>query len=148
MTELMAVLVIFGLVLTASVPQLSRYIRHDRVRTAADEFRNVCLLAQKRATATRNRHRVNFDNDAACYYIERREGELWVMASSDTVHAPAGVQMLGMSGGDPSNTVITFEPLGTIATSDTPAIVQFFNSEHDSSSVSVVRTGRIAVRYN
>jgi len=148
MVEMMTVLVIFGLVLAAAVPSVSMYMRRDRVREAALSFRSTCMIAQKRAMSTRTPHRVIYDTDTGAYFIERRNGGSWDFASSDSLWLPEGLTMAGGIEGDPNHHVITFEALGTVDTGDVPATIQFFNANSDTSSISLVRTGRMTVTHS
>jgi Tfp pilus assembly protein FimT len=145
MVELMTVLVIFGLVLAAAIPSVSTYIRRDQVRMAALGFRSTCMVAQKRAMATRIPHRVVYEPASGTYYIERRESGDWTFASSDTVRIPDHLGMDGGTIGDATNHIITFEALGTVEVDDVPARVQFYNESADTSTVTLVRTGRMTV---
>jgi type II secretion system protein H len=148
LVEMMTVLIILGLVVAAAVPGVGRYMQHDAVRTAADEFKSRCQIAQQRTLSTRLRHRVIYSPSSSSYYLERHEGGDWTWAGSDTVHLTPNVSMEGGVESDPSRHIVTFEPLGTVAATDVPALVQFFNERHDTSSVSIVRTGRMIVRHN
>lgn len=145
MVEMMTVLVIFGLVLAAAIPSVTTYMRRDQVRAAALSFRSTCMIAQRRAMATRLQHRVIYDPDASSYYIERREGGVWSFDSADSLRLPDGMQMDGGTTVDPTHHVITFEALGTVSTDDVPARVRFFNERADTSEVTLVRTGRMTV---
>jgi Tfp pilus assembly protein FimT len=148
LVETMVIVVILGIVLTAALPNLWDYVHRDRVRAASEDFEAICGVARVRATATRNLHRVVYAPGSGSYYVERRSGGGWDFASADTMSIPATVQMNGEGGGDPTNHMITFGPSGTVAATDAPAIVRFFNAEGDTSIVSIVRTGRISVRHN
>lgn len=145
MVEVMTVLVIFGLVLAAAIPSVSTYLHRDQVRMAALSFRSTCMVAQKRAMATRTPHRVVYDPLTSAYFVERRTGGVWTLASSDTLRLPDGLTMDGGTTADPTNHVITFEALGTVQIDDVPARIRFFNAAADTSTVTLVRTGRMTV---
>ncbi len=146
--EAMVVLLIIGITLAAAVPNVGRYMQHDAVRMAAHNFRSACAVAQKRATATRTRHRVVYEPSGGRYYVEKFEAGSWVFASNDTTRITPNVSMIGGTDGDASNTVLTFEAPGTVASSDVPATIRFYNSHRDTSVVRVVRTGRMTLRHN
>lgn len=149
MVEMMMVLVILGITLAATVPNITRYRRHDQVRMSAEKFRAICNLAQRKAMATRVDHRVVYEpGDEPLFYLERLNGTDWEMASGDTIRADPGISLVGSTDGSPGNTVLTFEPLGTVEMADVPATVQFYNTHRDTSTVRVVRTGRMALRHN
>lgn len=145
MVEMMTVLVIFGLVLAAAIPSVTTYMRRDQVRGTALSFRSTCMIAQKRAMATRLEHRVVYDPGAGTYHIERFEDGVWNFDSPDSLRLPGGMQMEGGTTADPSHHIITFEALGTVDTDDVPARVRFFNEMADTSTVTLVRTGRMTV---
>lgn len=147
MPEMMTVLVIMGIVLAAATPNVTRYMRHDQVRGAADTFKARCMVAQQMAMSTRMRHRVVYDPDASAYHIEQFSGGNWVAASNDTTHLDTGITMTGGTTLDPTHHVVTFQPLGTVDINDVPALVSFANTHSDSSVVSIVRTGRMIVRH-
>jgi len=145
--EVMTVLVIMGIVLAAAVPNVTRYMRHDQVRMAAESFQSHCMVAQQRTMASRVPHRVVYDPGSASYRTERQESGLWEPISADSTALDPGLSMNGGTDTDPSHHVITFEPRGTITMSDVPATVLFTNGEHDSSWVRLVRTGRMVVHH-
>lgn len=142
MPEMMTILVIMGIVLAAAVPNVTRYMRHDQVRGAADSFKSRCMVAQQMAMSTRMRHRVVYDPSASLYHVEKFTGGAWVSALPDTSHLDSGVVMQGGTDGDPTHHIVTFQPLGTVDINDVPATVAFSNTHSDSSTVSIVRTGR------
>ena len=146
--EMMTVLIVLGIVLAAAVPNVGRYLQHDTVRAEARKFQSYCQVAQQQAQSSRIRHRVVYDPAQSCYYIERAQGGSWSMASADTTILPSSVTMSGGVEGNPTRHIITFEPWGTVAATDVPARVRFVNFRNDSSSVSIVRTGRMIVRGN
>lgn len=148
MVEMMTVLVIFGLVIAAAVPSVSQYIRRDRVREAALGFRSTCMVAQKRAQSTRMEHRVVYDPAAGTYFVERRDGVNWNMISPDTLRMDADITVQGGTDTDPSHHIITFEPLGTVDTGDVPATIRFHNDHSDTTTISLVRTGRMTVTHS
>jgi len=148
MIEVMVILIILGIVMASAIPGIARYTRHDRVRSAAEDFRSTCMRTRARAMATRTLHRVAYNEGTRATVVEQFSGGSWSMVSPDTIRAAHGVTMEGESGGDESNHVITFEPIGTVSATDSPASVWFFNAESDTSTISVVRTGRIVVRHD
>jgi prepilin-type N-terminal cleavage/methylation domain-containing protein len=149
MVEMMVVLLVLGITLAATVPNITRYRRHDQVRMTAEKFRAICSLAQRRAMATRTEHRVVYaTGEDAAFYLQRWDGGDWEMVSQDTIWADPGIGMVGSTDGSPGHTRLTFEPLGTVDMADVPATVQFYNSHRDTSTVRVVRTGRMSLRHN
>ncbi len=146
--EMLVVLAMLAIVLASALPGLARYTRHDRVRIGAEDFKSICMETREKALTTRSPHRVTYDPATRGYFVERFSEGSWSVTSTDTLFAPGGVSMSGEGGGSGSNHEITFEPFGTVATDDAPAIVRFFNTEDDTSTVSIVRTGRITVRHN
>jgi len=149
MVEMMMVLVILGITLAATVPNITRYRRHDQVRMTAEKFRALCSLAQRKAMATRVDHRVVYEpGDEPLFFLERLNGADWEMVSVDTIYTDDGIGLTGSTDASPGNTVLTFEPLGTVEMADVPATIQFYNSHRDTSTVRVVRTGRMSLRHN
>jgi prepilin-type N-terminal cleavage/methylation domain-containing protein len=147
MIEMMVMLVIFGITLAATVPNVTRYMRHDQVRMVAENFRAVVAVTQQRAMSTRVPHRIVYEPSANCYYIERRTAGVWVFACADTLRVSGDLFMAGGTDSDPSNQVLTFEPFGTVSVDDVPATIVFSNGHHDSSTVRIVRTGRTTLRH-
>jgi len=147
MVEMMIVLVIFGITLVATVPNVTRYMRHDQVRMAAENFSALIAVTQQRTMSSRLPHRIVYDAAEKVYFVERRNAGVWSFASAETLRVSADLTMGGGTDADPSNQVLTFEPLGTIATSDVPATVVFSNGHYDSSTVRIVRTGRTTLRH-
>jgi len=148
MTEMMMVLVIMGIAMAAAVPNVTRYMRHDQVRMAAENFKAACAITQQRAISTRLLHRVIFDPDEDHYYVERRESGSWTFAAADTTWLDEGVEIRGGTDDDASNTTLTYEAQGTIDRDEVPATITFSNSHGDSSVVRVLRTGRMAIQHH
>jgi prepilin-type N-terminal cleavage/methylation domain-containing protein len=150
LVELMMVIVVFGIVVAAALPNVGHYLQKDYVRKSAEEFKLVCQKTQQLAQRSRQSHRVVYQPAQQRYFVERWDftASSWVPAIGDTTDLPGSVFIEGGTDTDPTQHMVTFEPLGTIAVSDCPATIEFTNADSDSTTISVVRTGRMVIRHH
>jgi type IV fimbrial biogenesis protein FimT len=144
--ELMITLSIMGVVLAVAIP--SFVARNSRYHTqgAAQDMAARFQLARQMAVNSRVTYRAVLDPARREYTFQRRETDsTWVDYPAETYEA-AGVDtmsaVVGAHGGGGDD--IEFQPGGTIAAADSPALIRFIHLG-DTTTVKLVRTGRVTV---
>jgi len=145
LTEMMVVLTVIGIVLGVAVPNFVRIGQRDSVETTAYDLQRQLSLARQKAVSRRAHYRVSIDTEARTFQVDRRENGTWIPDPAETFAWSERVDALLNIGGTSGNTDIEFEPRGTVVALDAPAIIRFVNAHGDTSSVSLVRTGRLRI---
>jgi prepilin-type N-terminal cleavage/methylation domain-containing protein len=143
--ELMVVLTVMGIILSVAMPNFVRIGRRDAVETAAYDLQRQISLARQKAVSRRARYRVSIDAGARTFTIDRRENGSWVPDPGETFTWCDRVDAVVSIGGTSANTDIELEPQGTVVATDAPAIIRFANAHGDTTTVSLVRTGRLRI---
>lgn len=146
MPEMMVILVIIGILLAIGTPNFMSIGRRDTVESAAYDMQRALALARQKALAKRMEYRVTVNPTAKTYFIERKEGGVWVPDHADTLSWSSRVDLSMSAGGSTSNHDVVIEPQGTVSDTDAPVILTFSNTHGDTASVSFVRTGRLRLR--
>jgi len=145
--EAMVVLVIFGLVIAAAVPNFAQSNQRRQVEAAARDLSARIQIARQRAIATRVPHRLLLVPDENLYRTEwMADDSTWARFPDEDYPIPPAVDWWFTAGGEHSNTDIEFENRGTVQADDAPLIVSFANAHSDTFTLSLVRTGRVVVR--
>jgi prepilin-type N-terminal cleavage/methylation domain-containing protein len=148
LVELAVVIVVMGILISAAVPDIARSNRRRRVEAAANDLASRVGLARQRTIATRIPSRLVLDADEGIYRIERQQNDsTWARDPDEDYILPTGVEWVYSAGGDSSsNNDVVFESRGTVLQEDAPLSVVFENDGGDIYHLSLVRTGRLAVR--
>ncbi len=141
--ELMIVLTIAGILLTAAIPNFTRLTSRSRVESAASDVHRTLVLARQKALARRVPYRVMVIAGGQALRVERRDDGAWVADPVRDLLIPESLEMTTSFGGQSTNIDLIIEPQGTIRAEDAPAVFRFGNARGDSASVRAVRTGRI-----
>jgi type IV fimbrial biogenesis protein FimT len=145
--EVMVVVVIFGILLAAAMPDLGRRNEWNRLEGAARNLSTRLQTARALAVSRRVPYRVVLDPAATSYVIEREDTDSTWVREPDVEYTAEGIEeMLVEIGGDPDSVTVVMESRGTVLAEDAPAVVRFVGSRGDTAVVSLVRTGRVTVR--
>jgi type II secretion system protein H len=147
LVEAMVVLVIFGIVLAVSAPNIMESNRRRRAEAAANEFAGKALVARQKTIATRVPFRLVMDQEArACWTERAADDSTWTIDPPDTVRFAPDLGLEFTAGGSSENTEVEFRGDGTMIAEDAPLLLTTSSCETDSFTVSMVRTGRLVVR--
>ena len=144
--ELMITLTIMGMVLAAAVPSFLQRNSRYRTEDGARELASRCQLAREMALNSRRTFRVVFEPRQRQYTFQRQDSaSVWTPDPAQTYEV-TGVDTMSTSIGphDTGGETVVFEGGGTIAATSAPAIIRFIH-QGDTSTVNVVRTGRVTV---
>ena len=140
--ELMVVVVIFGITAVALAPGFSRSWKRSALDSNAVKFESALKMCRQKAIMNRRPYRMILDPDSKSFYSVRRDsGGVWVTDPPETTYIKNQVNFVSAG----SNHDIFFETRGTVAASDAPAKVRFYNERGETLSVNLVRTGRVRV---
>lgn len=147
LVETLVVVIVMGILLAAAIPNFARRNRGRQVEAAANELAARINLERQRSIATRVPHRLLLLPGDHAYRMERLENDSTWIADGESLNAiPPHVTWWYEAGGDNTNTDIEFESRGTVRAEDAPFMITFANANGDSTTVSLVRTGRVTVR--
>ncbi len=140
--ELMVVVTIFGITAVALAPGFSRSWKRSALDSNAIKMETAMKLCRQKAIMNRRPYRLIMDpSDHTFYSMRRDSGGVWVMDPPETTFIKDQINFI--SRGD--NHDLFFETRGTVAASDSPAEVRFFNDRGETLAINLVRTGRIRV---
>ncbi len=146
--EMMVVVAVMGMLLAVAIPNFTRYSARDRVVTAAADIQSGLTLARQKALARRVSYRVTLLSSPARVKIERHAGATWVPDPTEPIPIHDSVQATLSCAGDPGNTDLWIDPQGMVAEEDAPGLFTLCNDRADTSTVRMVRTGRVRTRAN
>ena len=137
---------IAGLLMAVAVPNFVRFNARDRVASAGSDLQAALTLARQEALARRVSYRVSVATGPTRIVIERKAGETWVADPAQPLEPHPSVQLQARFGTDPGNHDLLIDPQGMVRAEDAPAVFTFSNDRADTSTVRMVRTGRIRAR--
>ncbi len=146
LVELVVVVLIMGLAMTAMAPQFARIWKRSDLEVVSGEMETTLRVCRQKAVLNRKPYRLTIDPTGKLYYAERRDSVgVWVLDPPETLKVERGIYFSATAGGATNNNDLFFETRGTISLSDSPATIRFWNTRGETLSVNVVRTGRVRV---
>lgn len=146
MVELVVVILIMGLAMVAMAPQFAKAWKRSDLEIVSSRMETTLRACRQKAVLNRKPYRLTIDPIGKLYYSERRDSVgVWVLDPPDTLKVDHGIFFAATAGGGAGNNDVFFETRGTIALSDSPATIRFWNSRGETLSVNIVRTGRVRV---
>ncbi len=146
LVELMVVLLIMGMAMTAMAPQFAKGWRRSDLEMVCCRMETAVRICRQKAVLQRKPYRLIINTSGKFFYSERRDSAgVWTLDPPETLYVDRGIDFSSTAGGGAGDSEIFFETRGTVAAADAPATVQFWNSRGETLSVNVVRTGRVRV---
>jgi prepilin-type N-terminal cleavage/methylation domain-containing protein len=147
LVEMMVVVIVVGILIVASIPNIAQSNLQRRVESAASDMSARIQFARQHTVATRIPSRLVLDRNAGTYHFESQATDMsWFRSPDEDYPLPHGVHWSCIAGPDSNGNVVEFESRGTAALDDMPMSVVFNNDRGDSSFLSLVCTGRVTVR--
>ncbi|GIX47668.1 MAG: hypothetical protein KatS3mg131_1879 [Candidatus Tectimicrobiota bacterium] len=112
-TELLAVMMLAGIVAALAAPHLGRWLTAMRLNAAARQLASDLQLSRMRAVARNTPFQIRFDVERDAYTVEQEgDGGTWQVL--DHVRLPPGIDLLAAT-----TNPVRFQPLGTVAAGTT-----------------------------
>lgn len=144
--ELVIVCLVIGVLVAAAIPNFSQQNARYRAEGAAREMGSRLQMARQKAVSGRIPYRMVLDRAAGSYSFERQENDSTWAAEPEQVYTIEGIDHFDAEiGGSMSEETIEFETRGTVRMDHSPVSIIFYSTGGDTTSLSLVRTGRIIV---
>ncbi len=146
LVELLAVLVVVGIVTALAAPNLTRWIENYRVKAAARQLVGDLQSVRMKAISEKVDHRISFDNGNRSYTLQKwnSTSSLWnqvgitrSLASDGNPYFQRGVNMADNF----TNHVATFSTSGSVSSSGTVTL----SGASYSKNVTVTLIGRVSI---